>query len=592
MDSRGRRRRRHRNRAIAGGCVAAAGTAAGLIMSAATASGVPALRTAFVTSYPVARTLSVSGTVRPVSEAIADFQVGGTVSAVDVSKGQTVTAGQTLATIDTSSLQTAVNEAQAQLTAAEARLTADENNQPTSSSSTGNQGAGSANTAAYVRGASATETAIVLTSATTPNRPTGSTITKDEQAVVSAQHIVDLDLATAAADLAQMKQDCSDATSGSTSTTSTTSTTDPSTSPTTTGTSASSTSACAADLSTASTAEQQVATDQSKLAAAENSLAQALASQAASNASASSGGTGKGGSSKPTGGSSTPSSSSGKASSSSRSSSSAGSSGATTSTTDTPQQLASDQSTIDSDQANLVNASQSLDAATLVSPIGGTVEAVDVTTGQSVSAGSSAEGITIVSPGTYEVSASLTTSQVEGLTTGQSAQITVDSATGTFAGRVTQVGPVALTNSSYVYPVVITLDSAAGQLPAGGAADAVIDLAQSGAGPVVPTSAVHTTGVGQAYVYLDKSGKEVRTSVKVGLVGAIYTQITSGLSEGDVVVLADPSQAVPASSANANIRSFTGTGGVPGGAGTFRFTTPGGQTVQVQVGGGGGGKGG
>jgi RND family efflux transporter MFP subunit len=585
VDSRGRRQHRRRNRAIAGAAVAAAGSAAGLIISAATAAGAPALRTAVVTSSAVTRTLSVSGTVRPVHEAVVDFQVAGTVSAVDVSKGQTVTRGQTLATVDTSSIQTAVNEAQAQLTAAQAKLIADENNEPTSS--TGNQGLGSANTAAYVSGAPRSGAEIVLTSATAPSGPTASAITKDQQAVVSAQHTLDLDLQAAAADLAQMQQDCADVTS--TSTSSTTSTTVPSTSTTTTPPS-SSTSACATDLSTASQAEQRVSADESKLATAENSLARALAS-AAPSSSSSTPGTGRGGTSTPpTGSNASSSSSAARGSSSARSSSSTGSSGAATTTnTDTPQQLASDQSTIDSDEANLVNAHESLDSATLVSPIGGTVEAVGITTGQAVSSGSSTASITIVSPGAYEVSASLPTSQVQGVATGEPAQVSVDSTTGTFTAAVTQVGPVSLSNSSYVYPLVITLDAAAGQLPAGEAAHAVIDLAQAGASPVVPTSAVHTTGVGQAYVYVDRAGKAVQTSVKVGLVGAVYTQITSGLSDGEVVVLADPSQPVPASSANANIRSFTGTGGFPGGGGgTFRFTAPGGQSVQVQIGGGGG----
>jgi hypothetical protein len=52
------------------------------------------------------------------------------------------------------------------------------------------------------------------------------------------------------------------------------------------------------------------------------------------------------------------------------------------------------------------------------------------------------------------------------------------------------------------------------------------------------------------------AGKEVRRSVKIGAVGAALTEIVSGLTEGDQVVLADLNAAVPSSSS-----SLTGGGG-------------------------------
>ena len=89
---------------------------------------------------------------------------------------------------------------------------------------------------------------------------------------------------------------------------------------------------------------------------------------------------------------------------------------------------------------------------------------------------------------------------------------------------------------------------------------------------MVPTSAVHTTTTGSSYVMTLTSGQDVRTPVKVGVVGDVYTQITSGLSAGTQVVLANKSEAVPSSSSNSTntFRGFGGAGGLPTGGGFTR----------------------
>jgi multidrug efflux pump subunit AcrA (membrane-fusion protein) len=79
-----------------------------------------------VTTGTIQQTVTSSGTIEPASQATLNFAVSGTVTAVDVKAGQTVTAGQTLATIDTTALTEEVDAAQAQLTAANDRLASDE----------------------------------------------------------------------------------------------------------------------------------------------------------------------------------------------------------------------------------------------------------------------------------------------------------------------------------------------------------------------------------------------------------------------------------------------------------------------------------
>jgi trimeric autotransporter adhesin len=221
----------------------------------------------------------------------------------------------------------------------------------------------------------------------------------------------------------------------------------------------------------------------------------------------------------------------------------------------------------------VVKAQQSLDAASLVSPISGTVESVNLAGGDTVTAGSTSETITIVDWGSYEVSGTLTTAQAEEVKDGQVALIAVDGVTGTFEGKVTRVGPVEDDDSTYSYPVIIALTSPTTEkeLADGSTAQVSIDLARASGVVVVPTSAVHTSGSHGSYVYLDRGGQEVRKKVTVGLVGSTYTQVTSGVTQGTVVVLADPSEAVPSSSndTTSTKRTFGGTTGGFAGPGDF-----------------------
>jgi membrane fusion protein, macrolide-specific efflux system len=86
-----------------------------------------------VTTGTIQQTVTSSGTIEPASQATLNFVVSGTVTAVNVKAGQTVTAGQTLATVDATALTEQVNAAQAQLTAANDRLASDEANNASTS---------------------------------------------------------------------------------------------------------------------------------------------------------------------------------------------------------------------------------------------------------------------------------------------------------------------------------------------------------------------------------------------------------------------------------------------------------------------------
>jgi membrane fusion protein, macrolide-specific efflux system len=79
-----------------------------------------------VTTGTIQQTVTSSGTIEPATQSNLNFAVSGVVTGVDVKAGQTVTAGQVLATVDTTALNEELNAAQAQLTSAQDRLASDE----------------------------------------------------------------------------------------------------------------------------------------------------------------------------------------------------------------------------------------------------------------------------------------------------------------------------------------------------------------------------------------------------------------------------------------------------------------------------------
>jgi membrane fusion protein, macrolide-specific efflux system len=79
-----------------------------------------------VTTGSIQQTVPASGTIEPASQANLNFAVSGTVTAVNVKAGQTVSVGQALATVGTTALSEDVSAAQAQVASAEDRLASDE----------------------------------------------------------------------------------------------------------------------------------------------------------------------------------------------------------------------------------------------------------------------------------------------------------------------------------------------------------------------------------------------------------------------------------------------------------------------------------
>ena len=509
--------RRHARRPVViGGIVAVLFVVGGATAWATGSSASSGYRMTTVVHTTVATSLDVVGTVEPVNDASASFQVAGKVATVTAAVGDTVTAGQTLASLDPTALNESVSSAQSSLSADEAKLTADENGQTSSSASTSSTP--SSSTPSTSRSASTTA---ALTSYTVQSGSSASSggIAQDQATLVTDQHQESMDQQQEAADLAQAQSICG--TSGTPTTTPTTP--DPS--------------GCAAALAKASADEQKVSKDQQTVATDETTLANALAAAASSPSTPGS---------PPTGGSggSGASGSSGKSSPSSSGSSGGSGSGtgsasnSTSSVSNSAQQIASDQAAIDAAQATLIEAQQQLNDTQLTSPINGTIASVGVTVGDTVTAGSSTSVFVIIGTQSYQVTGTLTSTQVQSVKVGYTAQVAVDGTTGTLAGTVAQVGPVLSSSSGYTYPAVVALPTSARGLYAGSTANASIRTSEVKDVLALPTSAVMTRGT-RSYVLVLSSGSPVEKTIKVGIVGDIYTQVRSGLHLGSSVVLAD-----------------------------------------------------
>jgi macrolide-specific efflux system membrane fusion protein len=124
------RSHKRRNIIIAVVAVVVIGAATGLTLwltGGSTPTGlVVTTETAAVTTGTIKQTVAASGTLEPATQAALNFAVSGTVNSIWVKAGQTVTAGEIVATVGTSALQSDLSAAQAQLTSAQARLSSDE----------------------------------------------------------------------------------------------------------------------------------------------------------------------------------------------------------------------------------------------------------------------------------------------------------------------------------------------------------------------------------------------------------------------------------------------------------------------------------
>ncbi len=181
-----------------------------------------------------------------------------------------------------------------------------------------------------------------------------------------------------------------------------------------------------------------------------------------------------------------------------------------------------------------------LSYATITAPIGGTIASVTTQQGETVAAGLNAPTfITIIDLNKLEVNAYVDETDVGKIGVGQEALFTVDTfADKDFKGKVTAIYPRAVLQENVVnYITLISIENSEGKLKPDMTANVTITLKKKMGVLAIPGTAVVREG-GKKYVMLQtKDGKATRREVKTGWKEGSYLEITSGLREGDTVLI-------------------------------------------------------
>jgi multidrug efflux pump subunit AcrA (membrane-fusion protein) len=531
-----------------------------MVRNSASASPVDTYRTTTVTKGSVEQRLDLTGSVQRVNQVSQSFAVPGTVSSVSVAVGDTVTAGETLASLDPKPLNSAVLDADAALAQAKATLESDQS---------------AATAATSTATAPPTQT---VTPSTSPRvaSPSGRSSASANQSLAAAQRGLTRAQSALAADLRQATDALAQCApffpsepTASTPTDATNTVPTPSTTPTTTTSTptADEIKACLDGLKSAP-AQNQIQKVQLELTKSQANLTKTftLAITSASKTAAASATTTRSTSTSQTATSQSSTSRSGSSQSTGGQSAGSGQSAAT--------RVVSDQAAVTSAEASLSSAQTNLAAATLKSSIAGTVGSVTVVKGTS----DQGESIVIVGAGAAEVTVNVPLASMATVRVGQTARVTPQGATSWVPGSVTSIsllpsatstgtgsgtGGQSTAASTPTYPVVVRVPEAVPALASGSRAQASLLIGAVTGVLTVPNSALTPLGNGQALALTFNGGVATRALVKTGYAGPLTTQITSGLSAGQQVVLADLSTPLPTNTTNAR-RFGVGAGGAGG----------------------------
>ncbi|HJQ42389.1 MAG TPA: efflux RND transporter periplasmic adaptor subunit [Jatrophihabitantaceae bacterium] len=568
-----RQRPRSARKVVAVGVGAAVVVGGGGAALALTGSSGPDYRLATVMRGTIAQTVSTTGTIASVNSATLQFPVSGTIADVAVQVGDSVRAGETVATLNTTQLEQQLQ--QAQVAAAAARKTLADDLAQQSSGSDDGSGSDTGDTS------TPTPTS---TPSSAPRKPSGpstaqlvAAVKRAQQKLLADQHAadVDADLVASTKAIVAANEACAALLADTP-----TPTASPSASPSNSSSSSATDDlqACQQAIADVQAAQQKVQHDLELLTADEKALDAAVAALiAALERSSESGGSRTQSAGPSAAHPSTSSSATGTDATNGTGKSPTGSNGGNGSsgTVVTAAQLAADQKRIDAADAQVTVAQQTLQQATLTSPIAGTVGAVSMAAGDSVSAGSTTATVTVLGPGQSSVQVLVGIRDIDLVKKGQTATVNVDGVSKPLTGHVTVIGVLNSSGTSgdtTTYPVTIVLDGSPRLYDGAGAS---VSIAVGAASNVltVPLSALHGSGTSTTVTLYDNGTTESRR-VTVGARGTDRVEIKSGLSAGDQVVLARVDAAVPTSSNNQGRFGRNGGFGGAGGGGPVVMQGP------------------
>jgi multidrug efflux pump subunit AcrA (membrane-fusion protein) len=195
-------------------------------------------------------------------------------------------------------------------------------------------------------------------------------------------------------------------------------------------------------------------------------------------------------------------------------------------------------------KAALRIADATLGYATITAPMSGVVASVSTQQGETVTSGSAAAQaptfVTIIDLSRLQVDAYVDETDIGKVRVGQEATFSVDAFPDKeFNGKVTAIYPKALIQQNVVtYDVVIAIENREGLLRPDMTTNTTITVAKREKVLAIPNQAVRRED-GDRVVFVQEEDRLVRRSVKTGWKDKNFTEVLTGLKEGERVVVGE-----------------------------------------------------
>jgi RND family efflux transporter MFP subunit len=251
--------------------------------------------------------------------------------------------------------------------------------------------------------------------------------------------------------------------------------------------------------------------------------------------------------------------------------------GDSTAITQADNSIAQAQNQITQAQNGVTDATNAVTATTLKAPVPGVVTAVNISVGLPPPSGAAVE----LRSATLVVTADVAEQDVPKLKSGQTGQVTFTAlgitGTATLSSLPTQAN-TSSTGTAVTFPVTLTVKNPPPGLLPGMSASVSITIAQRTNVLTVPTAAIQGTDA-NATVQVMANNQPQTKAVEIGLSTEQRTEVTVGLSEGDVVITGVVNQTANTGTTGGGFGGggLTGGGGFGGGGFNGRAGTGGGR---------------
>ena len=198
-----------------------------------------------------------------------------------------------------------------------------------------------------------------------------------------------------------------------------------------------------------------------------------------------------------------------------------------------PDNVASAKAQMDSANAALDIAKHQLDNATITAPIAGKISAKNISVGEL--APTQTPSIVLENPNSVNVIINVTETNINDITVGMSAKISVPSTGLSYDGTISTISPSA-DQKTGMFDVKVAINNSDNNLKLGMVTNVILVDSNENNALLVPKESVFEED-GTSYVYVINGDKLAKHSVTVGEPKNQYIEIKDGLSQDDQIVV-------------------------------------------------------